>query len=65
MTRRPKRVSHDSDEYCWAEETVDEWLHDLRAAVLARDHQHFDVLMARFEGRFRGELIDTLAREMA
>lgn len=31
---------------------IDTWLHDLRAAFLARDAVHFDVLLARGEERY-------------
>lgn len=46
-----------------AEYAFDTWEHDLRTAFLARDHRHFEVLLARAEERFRATLVRALAVE--
>lgn len=63
-TARPARVeARFNDAVCEAEYDVDTLIHELRESFLARDARHFDVLLARCEGRYRDVLTEALARE--
>ena len=64
VKERPARTDAKFADACErAAYDVDSWMHDLRASFMARDHRHFDVLLSRYEGRFRAELINALALE--